>query len=152
MDLEAGRASDVSPTAVAAPSVTPPSATAALPNTTPFAVAPAEEPPPGAPAAAAKRPEPPKPAPVLVAPRVKNRAEPAFPARARKAGPPGTIVLDVLVDEQGNPVRVVVKEGLGNADLESAAIHAVLRSSFEPAREGDTPVRGWTTERYQVKP
>lgn len=78
-------------------------------------------------------------------PVVVERIEPVFPASVRN-GPGGTVVLDVLVDERGKPVRVVVREGRPGSEEVIAAIDAVLRWSFEPGRQNGAPARTWLRE------
>jgi protein TonB len=85
-------------------------------------------------------------------PEVIERHEPAYPESARKSGVGGTIVLKILVDESGRPVRVVVDQGIPGSELESAAIHAVLRWKFRPGLENGRPTRSWITERFAFAP
>ena len=92
---------------------------------------------------------PPEP---FIPPRVVERHDPAYPPRARKSGEQGTVVLGVLVDEAGRVVRVVIEEGIAGSTLEGAAIDAVLRWSYEPAKENGEPVRAWVKERFTFAP
>jgi protein TonB len=102
----------------------------------------------------------PPPAPVIVEPepqpfvppQVIDRQDPPYPARARKNGEHGTVVLGVLVDEHGRVVRVVVEQGIEGSGLEGTAIDAVLRWSYEPATENGETVRAWIKERFTFEP
>jgi len=90
-------------------------------------------------------PEPPQAAvPESTPPVIIERVEAAYPTKARKRGERGTIVLKVLVNEQGRIVRVVVDQGMPGSELEAAAMSAVLRWRFKPALENGSPVRAWT--------
>ena len=49
-------------------------------------------------------------------------------------------------------MRVVVDRGIPGSDLEAAAIDAVLRWDFRPAKEDGRPIRAWVTERFVFEP
>lgn len=63
---------------------------------------------------------------------------PAYPAAARRMRLEGTVLLEVLVGEDGRPLRVDVRESSGHRQLDDAARDQVLaRWRFRPAmREG----------------
>jgi len=90
--------------------------------------------------------------PRIVQPIPLERIEPVYSARARARGESGTVVLNILVNEQGRVVRVVVDQGIPGSDLEAAAIDAVLRWDFRPAKEDGRPIRAWVTERFVFEP
>jgi len=90
--------------------------------------------------------------PRIVQPIPLNRIEPVYSARARTRGESGTVVLNILVNERGRVVRVVVDQGIPGSDLEAAAIDAVLRWNFRPGKEDGRPVRAWITERFVFEP
>jgi protein TonB len=87
--------------------------------------------------------EPAAPVADLAEPVVVQRVEPTLPPRANK-GKGGTVVLKVLVNEQGRISRVLVERGIPGSDLEAAAISAVLRWKFRPATRNGEPIRSWT--------
>jgi protein TonB len=62
------------------------------------------------------------------------------------------VVLNVLVNESGRVVRVVVDEGIPGSPLEAAAIDAVLRWEYRPGTENGSPVRAWVTETFVFEP
>lgn len=68
---------------------------------------------------------------------------PAYPRSARRAGDQGTVVLRVLVSIEGVAARVELERSSGSASLDSAALDAVQRWRFVPARRGATPVEAW---------
>jgi protein TonB len=97
---------------------------------------------------ATEKPDATPPAPRAVLEDVKEpivleRVEPDVPAKALNRRR-GTIVLKVLVNEQGRIARVLVERGIPGSVLESAAINAVLRWRFQPAIKDGQPVRAWT--------
>lgn len=63
---------------------------------------------------------------------------PAYPAAARRMRMEGTVLLAVLVDTNGRPLRVEVRESSGHRQLDEAARDQVLaRWRFQPAmRDG----------------
>lgn len=97
-----------------------------------------EEPPPPPPPAATE------PAPVVppnyLAAYLDNPA-PIYPASARRMGESGTVLLRVVVDENGRPESIKVASSSGFERLDRAAIDAVRRWKFVPARQGDRAVK-----------
>jgi protein TonB len=66
-------------------------------------------------------------------------AAPVYPSIAKSAGIEGTVVLQVVVDEQGHVQDLEVKDG--PLALTQAAIEAVRQWQFEPYLLDDHPVR-----------
>lgn len=126
--------------------VTPPA-----PLETPSATAINLEPVPPAPAA-------PEPAPVvasapvapvaapppLVLPRFDaaylRNPPPVYPALSRRYGEQGRVMLRVVVNPDGTPQSVELRTSSGAERLDEAALVAVRRWRFVPARQGNTPV------------
>jgi periplasmic protein TonB len=73
-------------------------------------------------------------APVLV-----REVEPEFSEEARKAKTAGNVLVNLWVDEQGNPQHVRVLRGVGMG-LDEKAVAAVKQYKFKPAMEGGKPV------------
>jgi periplasmic protein TonB len=73
-------------------------------------------------------------APVLV-----YQVEPTFSEEARKAKVAGNVVVNLWVDDKGNPTHVRVLRGVGMG-LDEKAVEAVKQYKFKPAMEGDKPV------------
>lgn len=120
----------------------PPKAVPAPPQPAP----PKAETPPPAPAP----PPPPPAAPAPVTPPsasagyLKNPA-PEYPALAQRRGWEGTVLLRVHVLASGRPGEVQVQQSAGRQQLDEAALAAVKRWSFVPAKQGDQAVDGWVT-------
>jgi|GEM_PF-4799462 len=91
--------------------------------------------------------------PSYAPPRVKSKVAPTYPNRARRQGAEGSVVLQVDVDENGNPTGVEILRSSGRRDLDAAAEEAVRRWQFYPALEGERPVRGRVeiTVTFQLK-
>jgi periplasmic protein TonB len=62
-----------------------------------------------------------------------------FPAASEIHGESGLVILSVLVDERGNPGRVVVRQSSGYPRLDQAALAWMRAARFEPYREDGVP-------------
>lgn len=93
---------------------------------------PAAEPAPAAPVA-------PVAAPFVAAERVDARP-PVYPARERRLGREGVVVLLVAIAADGRVTGVELVRASRWSALDQAALRAARDWRFEPAREGDVPV------------
>lgn len=107
---------------------------------------PVQAPPP--PVAAPAPPAPPAPAPVTPASAnaayLKNPA-PEYPQMAQRRGWEGTVQLRVQVLPSGKPGQIEIQKSSGRAALDDAALAAVKRWSFVPAKQGDVAQVGWVS-------
>ncbi|HYS55383.1 MAG TPA: energy transducer TonB [Thermoanaerobaculia bacterium] len=93
----------------------------------------------------AKEPEPPKPeGPLRVggdvkAPVVIKRVEPMYPDTARKAKIAGVVIVEAIIDKDGNVDKAKVLKGL-SMGLSEAAIEAVKHWKFKPGTLNGEPV------------
>jgi periplasmic protein TonB len=71
------------------------------------------------------------------------QVKPRYPASARRAGAQGVTRLRVHVLESGRVGEVMVDQSAGFRDLDFAAMDAVKKWRFEPARRGKEPVSVW---------
>lgn len=69
-----------------------------------------------------------------------NNPPPVYPMIARRMGEEGRVMLRVLVGPDGTPAEVSIDRSSGFPRLDQAALAAVRRWRFVPARRGDTPV------------
>ncbi len=115
----------------------------------PAPVPPPAPPPPAPPpvaAAPATAPAPPAPAPAPpVAPPISDAAHlnnpaPVYPTRSRRLGEEGRVVLEVLILPNGRVGEIKVKRTSGHAALDQAALEAVQRWKFVPAKRGDEAI------------
>lgn len=74
-----------------------------------------------------------------------NNPEPPYPAFARRLGEQGRVLLAVSVSAHGLPENVEIKATSGSPRLDQAALEAVRRWRFVPAKRGDTPIQSWVT-------
>ena len=72
-------------------------------------------------------------------PKYKTRANPQYPKSAKEAKKEGTVVLQVIIDENGIPKDIVALTSLGFG-LEAAAIEALKKSTFHPAMKNGKPI------------
>jgi protein TonB len=59
-----------------------------------------------------------------------------YPARSRKAGEQGTVMVRVFVDVAGRPTQVTLETSSGHPALDEAALSAVRGAQFRPYSEG----------------
>lgn len=114
----------------------------------------AVETPTAAPATFVVAPQPPAPpAPPVIAPPAPvavvaarfdadylHNPKPVYPAISRRNGEEGKVLLKVRVSPQGAALDVAVSRSSGFSRLDTAALDAVTRWRFVPARRGDEAV------------
>jgi protein TonB len=71
------------------------------------------------------------------------QVKPRYPESARRAGVQGVTTLRVRVLDTGRVGEVLVEQSAGFRDLDLAAVDAVKKWLFEPARRGKEPVSVW---------
>jgi protein TonB len=71
------------------------------------------------------------------------QVRPAYPSAPRRLGIQGTTILRVHVLADGRIGDVLVEHSAGHSDLDQAAMEAVRRWRFEPARRGADAVAMW---------
>ena len=88
----------------------------------------------------------------LTPPRVLKQLDPLYPAADRRAEHEGTVVVRVLIGEDGRAQQVEVAGSSGYPGLDAAAVASVKRWTFAPARNGGGPVAGWASVkvRFQI--
>lgn len=122
------------------------SAAAAAPAAAASAAVATEPAPPVVASAAASGSAHAEPAPV-VAPRFDadylSNPAPAYPSVSRSLGEQGKVFLRVLVSPRGEAQEVHVHAGSGHERLDLAALDAVRRWKFVPARQGESAVAAW---------
>ena len=110
---------------------------------------------------AVERPVPPPPAKAVVAPMPTPTPEaapapepprfdlayldnpaPVYPVFARRAREQGTVMLRVAVDAEGHVTGIQLQRSSGSDRLDDAALHAVKRWRFAPARLAGRAVAG----------
>ncbi|MDE0176977.1 MAG: energy transducer TonB [Gammaproteobacteria bacterium] len=69
-----------------------------------------------------------------------SRATPTYPLTAVRNNKEGWVRLDFMVDTDGQPYEIVVTESVGDEVFHDAAIRALEKSRFEPARFEGKPL------------
>ena len=80
--------------------------------------------------------------------RLTSTLRPEYPAAARALGVEATVVLEIVVDRQGNVVDARVARGAGYG-FEESALRALRTARFTPAIRNDVAVRvrmAWTVD------
>ena len=72
-----------------------------------------------------------------------HNPSPPYPPVARKLKLQGTAVVRVLVSPEGQPKSVELEKTSGVRILDDAAVEAVKRWSFVPARRGNNRIAAW---------
>ncbi len=78
--------------------------------------------------------------PGVSAPRLLKHVDPDYTEEARRAGLEGTVLLSLVVDENGEPkdIKVIKSLGLG---LDEKAVDAAYQWRFQPGMKDGKPVR-----------
>ena len=66
-----------------------------------------------------------------------------YPEIARKAGVEGRVYVNVLIDERGNVIDTKILKSLGNNGCDEAAVAAIRKAKWKPAKQRDKPVKVW---------
>jgi protein TonB len=76
-------------------------------------------------------------------PRYQLNAPPPYPGLARKRGQDGTVIIQVLVNEEGRVDDLKIEISSNFRLLDRAAVSAVRKWSFEPGRRGNERIPMW---------
>ena len=66
-----------------------------------------------------------------------------YPEIAQEAGIEGTVVIQAFVDKKGKVTDTVVLKGIANTGLDEAAMTAIEKTKFKPAKQRDRAVGVW---------
>jgi len=75
--------------------------------------------------------------------RYRETPRPNYPENARRKGREGTVLLRVLVNEEGQAKTIEINKSSGDDSLDRAAREAIQRWRFIPARYGQKAVESW---------
>ncbi|MCP4566642.1 MAG: energy transducer TonB [FCB group bacterium] len=76
-------------------------------------------------------------------PELIHQVEPEYPAKAKKQGIEGTVIIKSLIDKEGNTVKAIVAKSSGTASLDDAAQKAAMNYRYKPALQNEQPVAIW---------
>lgn len=92
------------------------------------------------------------PGPGVKQPTLVSFRKPEYPPIARRLKVEGTVVVSVLVDENGRVIDVRLDQGVSqNVGINEAAIEAARSARFEPATKQGVRVKMWYTLRIPFK-
>lgn len=91
-------------------------------------------------ASGADTPAPPAVAPVQYNAAYLNNPRPAYPSMSRRLGEEGKVMLEVQVQADGLPSKVSISKSSGYPRLDEAALDAVRRWKFVPAKRAGVPI------------
>jgi len=66
-----------------------------------------------------------------------------YPPIAQEAGIEGTVIVQAFVDNKGRVTETVILKGIPNTGLDEAAVDAIRRTRFHPAKQRDRAVGVW---------
>jgi len=95
------------------------------------------------PPAEIKDEDPPDFVPVEKNPEPTTPIRPTFPDIARKAGIEGRVVVKVLIDKDGKPIKSQILKNPGTDIFDEAATKAVMDATYSPAEQNGKPVKVW---------
>jgi protein TonB len=72
-----------------------------------------------------------------------HNPKPEYPALSRRMGEQGLVLLRVFVGASGEARTVELKQPCGHRRLDEAALDAVRRWKFVPAKRGEQTVDAW---------
>ncbi len=68
---------------------------------------------------------------------------PKYPEIAQEAGIEGTVFIQAFIDRQGRVIETTIIKGIPNTGLDEAAIKAIRKTRFRPARQRERAVGVW---------
>jgi protein TonB len=77
---------------------------------------------------------------VSAKPRYRSNPTPDYPIPSKRRGEEGIVLLNVQVSADGTPAAISLNRSCGHPLLDRAALDAVRRWTFEPARAAGVPV------------
>jgi len=76
-------------------------------------------------------------------PLPKGAIRPVYPEQARLAGTTGMVVVQAYINEKGRVTETHVLKGIPNTGLNEAAVKAIKKTRFRPAKKGRKKVGAW---------
>ncbi|MEG1102136.1 MAG: energy transducer TonB, partial [Comamonas sp.] len=72
-----------------------------------------------------------------------NNPRPSYPSISRRMSEQGKVLLRVLVDENGSPQQIEIKQSSGFDRLDKAALASVQKWRFVPGKRNGVPEAMW---------
>ena len=77
-----------------------------------------------------------------------NLLKKKFSEIAKEAGIEGTVYVQFFIDVKGNVTEAYITKGLPNTGLDEAALAAVKKSKWKPARQGTRKSGLWVQKSF----
>ena len=84
-----------------------------------------------------------------VPPKTKTSLKPKYPKEAKKAGIEGSVEVKIFINEKGVVVNTIIIKGIDG--LNDAAIEAINKVRFEPAKKNGKKISVWVPSRIKFK-
>ena len=68
---------------------------------------------------------------------------PKYPEIAQEAGIEGVVIVQAFIDEKGRVKETMILKGIPNTGLDEAAIEAIRKTRFKPAKQRERAVGVW---------
>jgi len=68
---------------------------------------------------------------------------PVYPEIAQEAGIEGTVVVQAFIDDKGRVKETLILKGVPNTGLDEAAMEAIRKTRFKPAKQRERAVGVW---------
>ena len=69
--------------------------------------------------------------------------KPKYPEIAQEAGIEGTVFIQAFIDKKGRVIETTIIKGIPNTGLDEAAIEAIRKTRFRPAKQRERAVGVW---------
>lgn len=76
-------------------------------------------------------------------PRPRSAIRPKYPQYAKEKGIEGTVIVQVFVNKKGRVTETTILNGFPNSGLDEAAIKAIRKTRFRPAKQRGESVGVW---------
>jgi len=76
-------------------------------------------------------------------PRAIGGIRPVYPEIEQDAGIEGVVVVQAFIDEKGRVKETIILKGIPNTGLDEAAMEAIRKTRFKPAKQRKRPVGVW---------
>ena len=76
-------------------------------------------------------------------PQPLSSIKPLYPEIAQEAGIEGTVIVQVFVDKKGRVQDTLILKGIPNTGLDEAAVTAIKKTRFRPAKQRERAVGVW---------
>ena len=68
---------------------------------------------------------------------------PVYPEIAQEAGIEGVVIVQAFIDERGRVKETLILKGVPNTGLDEAAMSAIKKTRFRPAKQRERAVGVW---------